>query len=218
MIMKRELTKQDVLDMFAKTDKKFDKRLEKSRKKFNEDLAKSRKEGEKRSKEFDESIKKDRKERMLSSKDFDERMKKLSKQIGGIGNNNGDVAEEFFFNGLAAKMRIGEMIFDTIEKKVKAIRKNLEGEYDIILTNSNTVVITEVKYKFHPDDVAPLLDKKIPNFKKLFPMYKDFKIYGAIAGLSVPDGAKKKAIKYGFFVLAQSGDNIKLLNDNVKCY
>jgi len=187
--MKKELTKQDILDLFAASDKRFEERM-----------------------------KKREEERAISDKRFDESMKKLSKQIGNIGNNNGDVAEDFFFNGLASKKKIGEMSFDIVEKKVKAIGKKLEGEYDIILTNSDTVVITEVKYKFHPDDVAPLLDKKIPNFKKLFPQYKDFKIYGAIAGLAVPNDTMKSAIEKGFFVLTQSGDSIKLLNDKVKCY
>jgi len=187
--MKKELTKQDIFDMFAETDRRLD-----------------------------ESIAKSRKESQESRKEFDERIKKLSEQIGGIGNNNGDVAEEFFYNGLANKMSIGKFRFDSIGKRVKEKRKNIEDEFDIILTNSNTVVVTEVKYKFHPDEVGKLLSKKIPNFKKLFPNYKNFKIYGAIAALSLPDDTKNIAIEKGFFVLTQSGENIKLVNDKVKNY
>ena len=191
--MKKELTKQDILDLFAKSRQESRQESKERSKKLDEDLAKSRKE-------------------------FDEIIKKLSEQIGGIGNNNGDVAEEFFYNGLANKMSIGKFRFDSIGKRVKEKRKNIEDEFDIILTNSNTVVVTEVKYKFHPDEVGKLLSKKIPNFKKLFPNYKNFKIYGAIAALSLPDDTKNIAIEKGFFVLTQSGENIKLLNDKVKCY
>lgn len=194
--MNKALTKQDILEMFAKNSDIF---------------AKS-------SRELDKSIKKEREERLQSSKDFDERMKKLDRQLGNIGNNNGDIAEDFFFNGLEKKKRIGAMIFDFIDRNVKRKYKKLEGEYDIILTNSDTIAIVEVKYKFHPDDVNDLYNRKIPNFRKLFPIYKDFKIYGAIAGLCMPDDTKKSAIEKGFFVLTQSGDNIMLLNEKVKCY
>jgi len=191
--MKKELTKQDILDLFAKSRQESRQESKERSKKLDEDLAKSRKE-------------------------FDEIIKKLSEQIGGIGNNNGDVAEEFFYNGLANKMSIGKFRFDSIGKRVKEKRGNVEDEFDIILRNSNTVVITEVKYKFHPDDVGKLLSKKIPNFKKLFPHYENFKIYGAIAALSLPDDTKNIAIEKGFFVLTQSGENIKLVNDKVKNY
>ena len=206
--MKKELTKQDVLYLIAKNSQESEERS----KKFNEDLAKSRKEREERDKEWNE------------------KMKELRENIGGIGNSNGDVAEEFFYNGLERKMKVGEITFHSIEKnvnkKIKSLR--LEDEFDIVLTNSDTILITEVKYKAIPDHVDELLDKKIPNFKKLFPIYKEFKIYGAIAGLSMPENTKRKAIEYGFFVLTQSplikggrgvlGDNIKLVNDKVKSY
>ncbi|MBW8051644.1 MAG: hypothetical protein FVQ77_15170, partial [Cytophagales bacterium] len=90
--MKKELTKQDILDMFAKSDKRFEERMKKREEEREEERAIS-------DKGFEERMK----ERAISDKLFEERMKKLDKQIGGIGNNNGDVAEEFFFNGLAAK-------------------------------------------------------------------------------------------------------------------
>jgi len=204
--MKKELTKQDILDLFAKSDKRFNESLEKSRKKFDEELAKSRKEWKERNKERD--------------KEWDEQMKELNKNIGGIGNSNGDVAEEFFYNGLERKMKVGEITFHSIRKNVNGNDKSirLKDEFDIVLKNSDTILITESKYKAVPDHVDDLFNKKIPNFKKLFPEYIDFKIYGAIAGLSMPENTIRKAIEYGFFVLTQSGDNIKLLNDKVKCY
>lgn len=198
--MRKELTKQDILDLFAK-----------SRQEFIELLKRERAEREK-------SYEKSRKEREERDKEWEERMKKTDKQIGGIGNSNGDVAEEFFYRGLEAKMELGDMSFDAIEKNVMVKRKKLEGEYDVILSNSNAVAIVEVKYKADPDDVEDLLNRKIPDFKKLFPYYKDFKIYGAIAGLAMPNNTKQSAIENGFFVLTQSGEHIKLLNDKVKCY
>ena len=117
-------------------------------------------------------------------------------------------------------MKVGEITFHKIDRNANRHNKKLKlrDEFDIVLKNSNAILITESKYKARTDDVDKLLNKKIPNFKKLYPEYKDFKFYGAIAGLSMPKKTIRRAVEYGFFVLTQSGENIKLLNDKVKRY
>ena len=75
----------------------------------------------------------------------------------------------------------------------------------------------EVKYKFHPSDVKIFYEKKLPKFKRLFPEYNDFIIYGAIAGMSVPQDTLNEAEKYGLLCFTQSGENIKKIsNENLK--
>lgn len=117
-------------------------------------------------------------------------------------------------------MKVGKITFDMIMsvRSTRDSRLDLEEGYDIVLYNSYTILIAIVEYVAHPNDVDKLLNKNIPNFKKLYPEYKDFKFYGAIAGLSMPKKTIRRAVEYGFFVLTQSGENIKLLNDKVKCY
>jgi Cdc6-like AAA superfamily ATPase len=46
-----------------------------------------------------------------------------------------------------------------------------------VAINGNEVVIVEVKNKLKRDNVDNFIDKQIPNFKILFPQYKDYKIY-----------------------------------------
>jgi hypothetical protein len=53
-------------------------------------------------------------------------------------------------------------------------------------------------------DVDDFHKRKLPNFKKLFPEYKDKKIVGAVAGLSVVNDAAQKAFEYGYLVLRQA--------------
>ncbi|KPA14220.1 hypothetical protein MHK_005573, partial [Candidatus Magnetomorum sp. HK-1] len=138
----------------------------------------------------------------------------LNINLDGIGKNNGAVAEEFFFNGLNDKMEIGKLKFETIDRNIYRRTKRIEDEFDVVMTNTDSITILEIKYKYHPKDVEKVI-KKIKNYKLLFPLYKDYKFYGGIAGLSVPKDTVKEAIKYGFFVLTQSGNNLKVLNDNV---
>ncbi|MCF8005789.1 MAG: hypothetical protein K9K84_00125 [Methylovulum sp.] len=69
------------------------------------------------------------------------------------------------------------------------------------MTNGETAGIVEVKYKAYENDLDKL-ERKMKNFKKLFPIYKEYKLYGAIASFHVNNDAKNQALKSGFFCVA----------------
>ena len=52
-----------------------------------------------------------------SQKETDRKLEKVSDLLGSIGKNQGDVAEEFFFNSLADDPHLGGIHFDDISKK-----------------------------------------------------------------------------------------------------
>jgi len=43
-------------------------------------------------------------------------LQKMGERLGGIGNNLGDVAEDFFYDGLNTKKRLGKIHFDDVKK------------------------------------------------------------------------------------------------------
>ncbi|EIJ42805.1 hypothetical protein BegalDRAFT_1933 [Beggiatoa alba B18LD] len=152
-------------------------------------------------------------------KQTDERLDRLCKQVGGISNNNGDVAEEFFWNALKDKKELNGIKLDYSDKNVHRRKGNTEDEFDILLWNGSAVIIVETKYKVHPNHLSALKEKKIPNFRKLFPDKNDHKIYAAIAGFSIPDELVDEAKESGFFVFKQSGDNLLIENaDNIQAF
>ena len=173
-----------------------------------------------RQKETDRQLKETDRQLKETDKHLKEKFSELKEYVGGIARNNGDVAESYFYETIADTMKIGELDFDIIEKNVKRMnrRQNIRGEYDIILINSESIAIVEIKYKLHPGDIEKIVNKKIPVFKKLFPEKKDFKLYIAVAGLSVPDDSKKLAFKHGFFVLTQGGGKLNFEHDYIKIY
>ena len=142
----------------------------------------------------------------------DKFLKSIGKQLGNIGANNGAVAEDFFFYGFTASMQVDGIKYDYIERNKERVLKKLRGEYDIVLVNGAQIMVVEVKYKFHPNDVNLFYEKKLPKFKQLFPEHKDYKIYGAVAGLSIPDSTLEQAEKYGLMCFTQAGDNIKKIS------
>jgi len=149
----------------------------------------------------------------------DRKLDKVAKLVGNISNNQGDVAEEFFFNSLKVNPHLGDIKFDDIMPNLTKSKNNLKDEFDIVMTNGNAIGIVEVKYKVHSSDVEKLRDKKISNFRKLFPIYDKYKMYVGIAGFHINSEAEESAKENGFFVLKRYGDIIKFDNsENVKAF
>jgi len=132
---------------------------------------------------------------------------RVGKIVGNVGKNQGAVTEEFFFNSLGENAHLGGIHFDNLMANIQMRQGKLEEEYDIVMMNGNAVGIVEVKYKAHEKDVNKL-ERKMTHFKKLFPVYKNFKLYGAIASFHFYDKAKQTALENGFFVLQRSGNVI----------
>ena len=141
----------------------------------------------------------------------DKKIDKLAKLYGGVSKNSRDMAEEFFRSGLEKRNTLFGMEYDQVGRLEKKTKK-LQGEYDIVLYNGVYMVVIEVKFKLHPGDVEDFIGRKLPNFKVLFPEYKDRKIIGALAAMSVPKNSYAIAEENGLLVLSQSGENIEVLN------
>lgn len=135
----------------------------------------------------------------------DAKLKRVAEQLGNIGRNQGDVAEEFFYHSLIKDTHLGTIHFEDVTKNMEKHRGSLQEEYDLVMSNGNAIAVVEVKYKVHQNDLDKL-DRKMVNFKKLFPIYQHYKQYGAIAGFHINDEAKDEALKRGYFVLQRSGD------------
>lgn len=134
-----------------------------------------------------------------------EKLVRMGITLGNIGKNQGDVAEEFFFQSLIKDNHLGKIHFDDVVKNMEKHRGNIQEEYDLVMTNGDAIAVVEVKYKAHEHDLDKL-DKKMKHFKQLFPIYQAFKQYGAIAAFHINDEAKEEALRRGYFVLQHSGD------------
>ena len=191
--MEETLTYEKILDLFKKSDERFDKRLQR--------------EAEKREREVEKREEEREKERKL----WNEKYEKLHIEIGGIGRSNGDFAEEFFYTALANKMEVAGMSFDYIDQNLKRKRNYVQAEYDIVLYNDYKILVVEVKYKFRKQHLLKF-HNNLKNFKSLSLQYKGYKIYGAIAGLTFEEDVFEEAETFGFYILTQNNDNIAVIN------
>ncbi|MEZ5671661.1 MAG: hypothetical protein R3E08_04445 [Thiotrichaceae bacterium] len=76
----------------------------------------------------------------------------------------------------------------------------------------------EVKTKAHVSLVDTMLQRKIPNLRKVLPYFKDYKIYAGIASLVTYDELIEQAKKQGLFLLTQLGDHVEVVNEQVICF
>ena len=74
-------------------------------------------------------------------------------------------------------------------------------------------MLIEAKTTLGVDDVKEHLER-LEKFKSFFPEYADRKVIGAVAGIVIDEGSDKFAYKKGLFVIEQSGDTVKITNDD----
>jgi hypothetical protein len=135
--------------------------------------------------------------------------KKLGKMLGGISNSQGDVAEEFFINSIGSNQNIGGIQYDFMDNNISRKRNNIQDEFDIVLVNGKDVAIIEIKYKLHQKDIDRLLNKKLVNFKKIYPEYKDYNHHLGLASFKIYDDLKQEALDNNIMVLQRKGDVIE---------
>ena len=148
------------------------------------------------------------KELKASQEKSDRRIDKVAKLVGNISNNQGGVAEEFFINSLAPTQKLGGIQYDFMEtnlhRHIKS--KNVRDEFDIVLVNGKDIAIIEVKYNAHENDVETLITRKLDNFKKLYPEYKDYTHHLGLASFKVNEKVKQKALENNVMILQRKGD------------
>ena len=138
---------------------------------------------------------------------------KMQKEIGGISNSNGEVAESYFINSFKKYLHFAGQDYDSLAPNLSkdSSKLNLRDEYDLVLYNCTSVAIIEIKYKARKEDIEQLL-RKAQTFKQLFPEYAHYDILLGLAGLHVNVTAEKEAIKKGVAVIKQVGDTM-VIND-----
>ena len=68
-----------------------------------------------------------------------EKLDRMGITLGNIGKNQGDVAEEFFFQSLIKDNHLGKIRFDDVVKNMEKHRGKIQEEYDLVMTNGDAI-------------------------------------------------------------------------------
>jgi hypothetical protein len=153
----------------------------------------------------------------------DEKIAKMRKELGGIGENNGLVAEEIVFHSLAKNKIFAGITFDSVDHGTVRSRtlpdgRSVTGEYDVLLENGSAVAIIEVKHRVGQEALKRLVEVQLPRFRQIFPEYKDCKMYLGLGGMSFEKGIAEEAHRQGIATLTLSGDAVEINDKDVKAW
>lgn len=145
--------------------------------------------------------------------DFDKRMKELSKQLGGHANRLGEFVQEMVRPAVVRLFQERGLPVHQVSSNMKGFDDNgkIGIEIDLIVVNTETLILVECKSKLTHDGVNEHL-VRLAAFKQYFPIYDKYTVLGAVAGIVMPDNVSDYAKSQGLFVLAQSGDSIEIRN------
>jgi hypothetical protein len=137
----------------------------------------------------------------------------IAKELGGVTESLSRFSEQTVF---PAAKRLFSKRGIALNRLSANFEEHLNGETmetDIIGVGPKHAVLIEVKLRLRQDDVEEFLEKKLPRFFDFFPYFRRPILYGGVAGMSIDKGVDRFAYKRGLFVIAQTGDNVRILND-----
>jgi len=141
-------------------------------------------------------------------------VERISRDLGRLGNRLGEFVEEMVEPAVVA-------LFQARGLKVHRTMKNLTyrnddgrllAQVDLVAIDSDTLIAIECKSHLSVDDVNEHLER-LAHFKTYWPEYGSYRLLGAVAAMVVPDEVAAYAYRKGLFVLAPSGETMRLLND-----
>ena len=187
------------------------------------ELIEAQKETERRFQETERLLKEQSQEANRRSQEADRRFQEtdrlikeqnqhLNEELGQLGNRLGEFVE---YQVRPAAVRLfRERGIDVHEISTDlSVQKNGQGlEVDLLVVNSDEAIAIEVKSKLDQDDVDEHL-ARLAKFKELLPRYQSLKILGAVAAMVVPNQIASYDYRKVLFVIAQSGEDLMILND-----
>ena len=149
-------------------------------------------------------------ERQFKATDL--RIDRVSTLVGNLGGRWGEFVEGLIAPACIAMFRERGIQVDEIFPRVRKVIGGKPLEIDLLVANTVDAVLVEVKSQLQVEDVRNHLTR-LSDFKSYFPRYANCQVYGAVAGIVVESKADQFAMKQGLFVIEQSGETVRLAND-----
>ncbi|SFV71670.1 hypothetical protein MNB_SV-13-945 [hydrothermal vent metagenome] len=189
------ITYQELMESIAELQKSQEKT-----EKYIQETSEQMRQTDEQMKKTDEQMK----QTDMQMKKTDKQIKALSRNIDGVNKSIGLEVEDFFYSSLKENPILGNTKFDYVYQNSKRDFKGESQEIDILLENGSTVGVVEVKNKVSQKSIDQL-DTIMERFDYFHPIYKDYKVIGAIAGKIFPKHLQTQALNKGYSVLMQQG-------------
>ena len=202
----REIERQRLEQEREKREQKLERKREKRERKREIERQKLERKREKREQKREREWEKI--EKIVSS---------VGKIVGGMGETQGRLAEDFFYEALSKTRHIGHLKFPDIRPNVKVDRDDGRAEYDLVMNNGRYVAIVEVKLRLRKTDVEKVNKTLMPNAKRLLPEVRGRILVPVVAGMTADADAVALAHKYGYVVLSPDGQKVRTDMEYLRC-
>ena len=153
-----------------------------------------------------------------------EQLERTQKEIGKLGNNVGAMIENMIGERIVEKFQaLGFGVTHPVRRGNSFLnhKMGISGEFDLMLVDTDVIVIIEAKLKLGTSDVSHFLGK-IDEYRRLINavgfvkppfthLLPSTRFYGAVAGAVIDGDAMKFAHENGLFVIVQSGDAVDIV-------
>jgi len=138
---------------------------------------------------------------------------RVDQQLGQLTNRLGEFVESQVRPAAVRLFQERGIEVNEISSDV-SLQKGQEGiQIDILVVNTTQAIAIEAKSKLSQDDVDEHLER-LGKFKRLLPRYQGYNLLGAVAAMVIPSDVASYAYRRGLFVIAQSGEDLTILNDD----
>jgi hypothetical protein len=141
-----------------------------------------------------------------------ELVENISRRLGDLGNRLGEFVEEMVEPALVELFRARGLDVSEVYRRVASRRHGEAIEIDLLVVDGDVAVAVECKSRLIKEDVERHVER-MSKIKRLLPKYADMRIQGAVAGMVVDEDAVQAAEAAGLWVLAPSGETMRLLNE-----
>jgi hypothetical protein len=191
--MSDTVTIADIYKLFERTEAQF---------------AESQKEAERRNAEADLR----RKEAERTMEELKKQVRETTKAVNNLTTRWGRFVEEMVEPAVVRLFQERGINVTQTMSRLKSQRPGAAMEIDIVAVNGSELVAVECKSRLSKDDVNDFLIR-LQRFKVAFPQFREFQVYGAVAGIEIDQGIDAYAYRQGLFVIKESGETVRIVND-----
>ncbi|MDR0452630.1 MAG: hypothetical protein LBH15_06260 [Treponema sp.] len=142
----------------------------------------------------------------------DKKFKENQKMMSDLGRKFGKIIEHMFIPNLKEKFNALGYEFEKSSPNVliESREHKLYAEVDVLLENGGCALAVEVKTQANIDDVREHV-RRMEKLRRYFDLHGDRRdLYGAVAAAIFPGNVLDFALRQGFYVVRQSGDNVSV--------
>ncbi|MEM6321377.1 MAG: hypothetical protein AAF960_27215 [Bacteroidota bacterium] len=206
-----------ILGRFIAQTERSINRLERNIEKMSAELKEDQRKMKEDTLALKKALEKDRKESEQFRKESEQARKNMNKQWGNLANRLGTLIEDIVIHAVrpASRKHFGEKDLNALFARVNKHSKKdkLRGEFDVFCVTDKRVYLVETKSYPDKEKLMVLKDKKIPNFRKLFPEYNGLELIPIFASLHFDEKFIQLANEEKVYLLAyREWDYMDILN------